>query len=416
VNAPFHQGFEELVALFYADELTDEEWDLLQIHMAYCDSCRDVFDQLAQVSNKAIPVLAAASTEEIASMHQESEESFAASERRLLDSLRESETTDKPRSAPLRKSLIVCLLAACLIGAAAYLSFLFVHPSRANQSLVATKKPANLPPIRSVAAQSSEAVPRETAEVQSAIQANPTEVLAAQRKADIANAALNNVQQQLDRERTEQETLTTQRDDLERQLAETKNGARDLQQKLDQEQQGSGERVNQTNVLQAKVRELNVALEDANTALENKERMLSLDKDLLTHDRDIRDLMGARSLYIADIFDTNANGSTAKPFGRIFYTQDKSLIFYGFDLEKQVGIKQASAFQAWGSGAARQPVSLGVFYQDDSHKRWVLRCNDATTLARLNMVFVTVEPPGGSNKPTGKQLLRAYLQIQPNHP
>jgi hypothetical protein len=29
---------------------------------------------------------------------------------------------------------------------------------------------------------------------------------------------------------------------------------------------------------------------------------------------------------------------------------------------------------------------------------------------------VTVEPPGGSNSPTGKQLLRAYLQIQPNHP
>jgi hypothetical protein len=45
----------------------------------------------------------------------------------------------------------------------------------------------------------------------------------------------------------------------------------------------------------------------------------------------------------------------------------------------------------------------------------VLRCTDAKTLARMNMVFVTVEPPGGSEKPTGKQLLRAYLQIQPNH-
>jgi hypothetical protein len=32
------------------------------------------------------------------------------------------------------------------------------------------------------------------------------------------------------------------------------------------------------------------------------------------------------------------------------------------------------------------------------------------------MVFVTVEPPGGSSRPTGKQLLRAYLQIPPNHP
>jgi hypothetical protein len=31
-------------------------------------------------------------------------------------------------------------------------------------------------------------------------------------------------------------------------------------------------------------------------------------------------------------------------------------------------------------------------------------------------VFVTVEPQGGSHKPTGKQFLRAYLQIPSNHP
>jgi hypothetical protein len=31
-------------------------------------------------------------------------------------------------------------------------------------------------------------------------------------------------------------------------------------------------------------------------------------------------------------------------------------------------------------------------------------------------VFVTVEPPGGSPKPTGQKLLYAYLNGQPNHP
>jgi len=142
---------------------------------------------------------------------------------------------------------------------------------------------------------------------------------------------------------------------------------------------------------------------------------LAFDKDLMLHDRDIRDVIGARDLYIADIYDTNASGTTAKPFGRIFYTKDSSLVFYGFDLDKQPGAKSA-AFQVWGSSTDRKPVSLGLFYQDDGHKRWVLKCKDASTLARLNMVFVTVEPPGGSNKPTGKQFLRAYLQIQPNHP
>ena len=74
------------------------------------------------------------------------------------------------------------------------------------------------------------------------------------------------------------------------------------------------------------------------------------------------------------------------------------------------------AFQAWGSGGDKQNVSLGLFYQDDTHNRWVLHFNDTKTLARLNMVFVTAEPRGGSAKPTGKPVLLAYLQEQPNHP
>jgi hypothetical protein len=31
-------------------------------------------------------------------------------------------------------------------------------------------------------------------------------------------------------------------------------------------------------------------------------------------------------------------------------------------------------------------------------------------------VFVTVEPNGGSQRPSGKPLLFAYLRIHPNHP
>jgi hypothetical protein len=55
-------------------------------------------------------------------------------------------------------------------------------------------------------------------------------------------------------------------------------------------------------------------------------------------------------------------------------------VFYGLDLDKQSGLKQSVAFQAWGSGSDKQPTSLGLFYQDDSQQRWVLRCNDAKTL------------------------------------
>jgi anti-sigma-K factor RskA len=51
-----------------------------------------------------------------------------------------------------------------------------------------------------------------------------------------------------------------------------------------------------------------------------------------------------------------------------------------------------------------------------AHKRWVLKFNDAKSLAQFDGVFVTVEPNGGSQKPTGKPFLSAYLRVEPNHP
>jgi hypothetical protein len=129
--------------------------------------------------------------------------------------------------------------------------------------------------------------------------------------------------------------------------------------------------------------------------------------------------MGARNLYIADVFDVDPNSHTQKAFGRVFYTKNKSLIFYAFDLDQQRGVKNASAFQAWGLGDLdkKHPSNLGIFYLDNqANRRWVLKFEDPKVLAKINSVFVTVEPQGGSAKPSGKQLLYAYLSNQPNHP
>jgi hypothetical protein len=103
----------------------------------------------------------------------------------------------------------------------------------------------------------------------------------------------------------------------------------------------------------------------------------------------------------------------------VFYTKDKSLIFYGYDLDQQPCVKKAGAFHAWGGrGADRQhAVSLGLLYQKDAdQKRWVLKFNYVKTIAQIDGVFVTVEPEGGSAKPTGKPLLFTYLKLDPNHP
>ena len=130
--------------------------------------------------------------------------------------------------------------------------------------------------------------------------------------------------------------------------------------------------------------------------------------------------MGARDLYIAEVFDVAKDGATKKSYGRVFFTKGKSLIFYAYDLDRQPGLKNASTFQAWGQhGADRaQALNLGVFYEDNVSKKalgFEIR-RSAETRSGLSAVFVTVEPDGGSHKPSGKPFLFAYLKVNPNHP
>ncbi len=68
-------------------------------------------------------------------------------------------------------------------------------------------------------------------------------------------------------------------------------------------------------------------------------------------------------------------------------------------------------------GQTQQALNLGIFYEDNAaKKRWVLKYTDPKALAQIDAVFVTVEPQGGSPKPSSKTLLFASLKIDPNHP
>jgi len=177
------------------------------------------------------------------------------------------------------------------------------------------------------------------------------------------------------------------------------------------------ENARQAAVLETKVNDLTQLVRERERALDQKDAEVARDQELLEHDRDIRELMGARDLYMAEIHDVSKAG-TDKTYGRVFYTKGKSLIFYAYDLDAQPGVQNAS-FQAWGRrGPDKQQVlNLGIFYEDNvNKKRWVLKANDPKTLQDIDAVFVTVEPNGGSHHPSGKQLLFAYLRISPNHP
>jgi peptidoglycan hydrolase CwlO-like protein len=408
VNPQWHDEFVALCALFPSGELTEEEWALLQVHLAYCDSCRVAFAEYQHIASEAIPVMAASAAAELDVKPGPTSFSLEAAEQRLMSQLHSMPAHTVSARPRFPGKIFLGVLAACVTLAADLVGVHLYHSK---------VQPAAQPSaIAQVEAPKPVATPTDEASLRSELERTQQRVRELQQQVNEAtdhfqqsNATVTRMEQQLDAENSERRKISDEKDALSRQLAAAQNETQSLRDKSAVANSAGTQQATQVMALEAK-------LHDATAALDEKDRMLALDKEFLAHDREIRDLIGARNLYIADIYDVAQNGKTAKPFGRIFYTKDKSLVFYGYDLDKQTGMKQSVAFQAWGSGDDKQNVSLGLFYQDETQKRWVLRFNDTKTLARLNMVFVTAEPQGGSAKPTGKPLLLAYLQAQPNHP
>jgi len=239
-----------------------------------------------------------------------------------------------------------------------------------------------------------------------------TKLREALRAADARSATLSAA----NTERDEQfRQVSEQRDKLASQLRDAEQSYQLVQAKLASLQAEHDRALLRATALESKVDELTASARD-------QERRLKDSEQYLASDRDIRELMGARKLYIADVFDVDSGSRTRKPFGRVFYTQSKSLIFYAFDLDRQPGVKNASAFQVWGkrdieAAEKDHATNLGILYMDsESNRRWVLRLDDPKQLAEIDAVFVTVEPHGGSQKPTGKPFLYALLRREANHP
>lgn len=207
------------------------------------------------------------------------------------------------------------------------------------------------------------------------------------------------------------EGLQKERDDINVKLTEASGSLHDALLELSQLRAQHQQDLLRSTSLETKLSELESReLQASHTVDEQREYLAS--------DRDIRELMGARNLYIVDVFDVDTKGQMQKAFGRIFYTKEKSLIFYAFDLDQQPGIRNA-AFQAWGRKSNGQdlPLNMGIFYLDNAaNRRWVLKFDEPGKLEQIDSVFVTVEPRGGSERPRGKQLLYASLRTRPNHP
>ena len=409
MNPRWHDEFVALCALFPSGELSEEEWALLQVHLAYCDSCRAVFRHYEHLAKNVMPVVADIAYSDSEFNPEDVSFTLDEAEQRLMSELTSRPTDDEFHDRRKTKWQVPAgILAACALAAAGLIGW---HLAHSKEEL----KTQNAAPIPIERTSRPALATNERADLRPELERSREEVAKLQQQLSAAeqrdrqsSSSAAMMERQLEADQSEQKEISDARDRLSQQLAAEQTEAQSPRANSALPGGLVDQQTAQTTALEAKVRELSAALEE-------KDRTLALDKDFLDHDREIRDLIAARNLYIADIFDVAQSGKTLEPFGRVFYTKDKSLVFYGYDLDKQAGLKRSVAFQAWGSGNDKENVNLGLFYQDGT-QRWVLRFNDTKTLARLNKVFVTAEPQGGSTEPTGKQILMAYLQVQPNHP
>jgi hypothetical protein len=429
-----HDEFLELCAVSTSGQLTEEEQKKLQEHLAVCRSCREALRQYEAVVGQAIPAIAAneesKATESGPSWsHEEAEKAFfkrlTQAEKREPNKF--SSASDLP-SVPHHLAPFSSGIAwpqVWMLYAAGVLLFLAIgfyayrirvhHPSD-----VAQQPPPQPHAQNQVSLEEQLSDAGHEREIASA-QIKQRDKTIAELRHQLAEQSAEINQMKAAQERLESDVragdasrqgLTQQRADLAQKLVAAQDNSHALQEKLNSLAQQSAQDAARAKASEAKANDLTHLLQDRETALETQDQLLS-------HDRDIRELMGARDLYIAEVYDVAGTGETKKPYGRVFYTRGKSLIFYAYDLDRQTEAKKANTFQAWGRRGPdrQQALNLGIFYEDNAtRKRWILKCDDPKTLAQIDGVFVTVEPSGGSHKPSGKSLLFAYLRIDPNHP
>ena len=425
-----HDKFKQLAAMATAGPLTANELADLKNHLRTCEGCREAYQQYRVLTREGFPILAASYDQAETKGDWDVRRAHA----RLFASIRIAEMEENfgkvlprivfGRTSPALSSfwtLMGTAATACVVVGMVFGAYYLggrgktrAKPTAVSVAAAADERADKLASEKRALEVLLRGQSQKLAQLQaesSRKQQDMDELRAALQSAkalsdELSGAKLNSEEQL--------RAASQQRDSLAAQLRDAESAYGGVQVELTNLRAERDKATLRLSSLESQVSDLTAANRD-------QEERLKATEGFLSSDRDIRELMGARNLYIADVFDVDSSSRTRKPFGRVFYTQGKSLIFYAFDLDRQPGIKNA-VFQAWGQrelpqGEKAQPVSLGILYMDNqTNRRWALHCEDPKQLAQIDAVFVTVEPLGGSTRPTGKQLLYAMLRKEANHP
>jgi hypothetical protein len=410
-----HDRFEELASLAAIGELSPEEHEELLHHKETCSKCREI---VAETGSTAAAAFLAGAPPEDPDVENERH-------RRVREAVaqRLPVVVAMPRSRSQRW-LVAAGVAAAFVMGIGLGAVVAGHKERG----IASPKDSTDSVAGSVVQSSSQA---------SSIQVPPTQIPVSQRgDATRFEALVADLQKQIDQTRGENVALRDKLAVSDQHVSETEAKLDELEKRSNAQAQELLQARNElgaargeltqakesVSTSQASIESLQYKLADRDARLTEVTASVEREREMLSAGREVRDIMGARDLHIVDVIDRDGKGRARKAFGRAFYTQGKSLIFYAFDLPAKNTADGKFVYAAWGSDSnklnSKAAHSLGIFYNDDqTQHRWAMKFDDPKLLEEIDTVFVTLEPAGRAfATPTGKPLLEAYFGTPPNHP
>jgi hypothetical protein len=420
-----HDHYQEICAAASIGQATPEELFELEQHATECEACQQAyFDylnlagaQFAEANQK--PVLSSEQAQESLNSELFTRRFFERAEREGIQfsedvgqEVKQLGPVPRPLARRMSWRLAVKAIAAALLVSAG-LSGGYFYGKHSEQR---EHEARNMGPLANPAAGLDQYVAELTAtnaKLEAEIGHLKTELAKSSESLKATQTNLRSTSEDHEKLASDHAALESQLHSVEQALAESQVLVANAQQEAAKHDARAGE-------LQETLVANNVKINNLTGELAEKSALLDKERQLLTLGHDVSDLMGARNLHIVDVVDTDAKGNTRPAFGRVFFTEGKSLVFYAYDLNEAKVQKANYQYRVWAKqeGGDKQVRKLGIFYSDDkAQRRWVFKCNDRKVLSVIDSVFVTLEPSDSdTSHPKGQNLMYAYLRGQPNHP
>lgn len=423
-----HKQFEELCALAATGQLSGDATMLLDQHLKQCENCRTFLEATVPLKAHVAPVLAASHAcgyeppDGMRERFLERAASFGIALRpgSVLSSSSEAQacrTADVQKTQFVRDPLIrwpknffrfaVPLTASILCGFVGYQ--LASHKTRLPAGTAAT-----LPPLAAPVQPSS-------------IGVNFSEIEKLRQESADSRAQIEKAEADLERLRRERRELAVKFEDAAREVAQDDQWQAKYEAATQQLQSAdmrinklladvAAERTRTASADAVLIAQQRVA-EEANAKVATLEAQVESLHDL-SDKGEAAELIAARNLHIVDVYDSESNGTRRKAFGRVFYVEGKSLVFYAYDLPEKNTNKKVE-FRVWGeqAGVSSVSINLGAMRNDGAgQSRWVLTCKEPKLLGKINAVYITADTHSRpSSDPHGPKMMYAFLGSA-NHP